>query len=67
MAYTEELLAEEKITTWEAIGFPDGPERRGYETPRNMITLSVQAHHLWNRGAFALRPISVSESNYREC
>ena len=28
-----------------------------------MITLSADAHILWNEGAFALKPISVSEDN----
>jgi hypothetical protein len=54
---------EEKITAWEATVFPDGPEERGLETARNMITLSRDAHDLWNKGAFALKPISVSEDN----
>jgi hypothetical protein len=53
----------EKIATWEAALFPDGPEEHGLETARNMITLSSNAHHLWNMGAFALKPISVSEDN----
>jgi hypothetical protein len=55
--------SEEKIATWEAVVFPDGPEERGIETARNMITLSSDAHILWNEGAFALKPISVSEDN----
>ncbi|KAH7317338.1 hypothetical protein BKA65DRAFT_483571 [Rhexocercosporidium sp. MPI-PUGE-AT-0058] len=54
---------EEKITTWEAAIFPDGTEERGLETCRNMITISADAHKLWNKGAFALKPISVSEDN----
>ena len=54
---------EEKITAWEAAVFPGGPEERGLETARNMITLSADAHILWNEGAFALKPISVSEDN----
>jgi hypothetical protein len=54
---------EEKITTWEAAIFPDGPGECGLETARNMITLSADAHILWNKGAFALKPISVSEDN----
>ena len=53
----------EKITTWEAAIFPDGTEEGGLETARNMITLSADAHILWNEGAFALKPISVSEDN----
>jgi hypothetical protein len=53
----------EKITAWEATVFPDGPEEHGLETTRNMITLSRDAHDLWNKGAFAFKPISVSEDN----
>ncbi|KAG0647510.1 hypothetical protein D0Z07_6508 [Hyphodiscus hymeniophilus] len=54
---------DDKITAWEAVIFPDGPEERGLETPSNMITLSAQVHGLWNAGQFALKPISVSEDN----
>jgi hypothetical protein len=54
---------EEKISAWKAAVFPDGPEECGLETARNMITLSADAHILWNDGAFALKPISISEDN----
>jgi hypothetical protein len=54
---------EEKISTWKAAVFPDGLEEHGVETTRNMITLSADAHILWNDGAFALKPISISEDN----
>jgi hypothetical protein len=54
---------EEKITAWEEIVFPDGPEERGLETTRNLITLEAHVHRLWNEGAFALKPISISEDN----
>ena len=54
---------EEKINTWEAAVFLDDSAEHGLETARNMITLSVEAHGLWNSGAFALKPISVSEDN----
>ncbi|KAF4627020.1 hypothetical protein G7Y89_g11137 [Cudoniella acicularis] len=55
--------SKEKIAAWEAAVFPDGPEERGLETARNLITLSADAHILWNKGAFALKPISLSEDN----
>jgi hypothetical protein len=54
---------EEKITAWEAIIFPDGSEERGLETPRNLITFGAHVHKLWNKGDFALKPISISEDN----
>lgn len=54
---------EEKITTWEEAIFVHGTEECGLETSRNMITLSRDAHMAWNEGAFALKPISVSEDN----
>ena len=54
----------EKVTAWEEIVFPDGPEEEhGLETPRNLITFSSDAHRLWNHGVFALKPISISEDN----
>jgi hypothetical protein len=53
----------EKVTAWEEMVFPDGPEERGVETPRNLITLGADVHRLWNKGAFALKPISISEDN----
>jgi hypothetical protein len=54
---------EEKITAWEEMVFPDGLEERGLETPRNLITFAAQVHKLWNKGVFALKPISISEDN----
>jgi hypothetical protein len=54
---------EEKITAWEEMIFPDGLEERGLETPRNLITFGATVHELWNKGAFALKPISISEDN----
>jgi hypothetical protein len=54
---------EEKTTAWEEMVFPDGPEERGLETTRNLITLEAHVHRLWNKGAFALKPISISEDN----
>lgn len=55
------LFPQEEISTWEAIIFPNGTEENGLESAQNMITLSSDAHKLWNHGAFALKPISVSE------
>ena len=55
--------SEEKIAAWEKPIFPDGLEKRGLETPKNLITLSPTVHRLWNKGVFALKPISISEDN----
>jgi hypothetical protein len=52
---------EEKVTTWIAQLFPRGLCRTGDERVDNQITLSRDAHGLWNRGAFALKPISISD------
>jgi hypothetical protein len=52
---------EEKVATWIAHLFPHGLCRKGDERVDNRITLSRHAHGLWNRGAFALKPISMSD------
>jgi hypothetical protein len=54
---------EEKVAAWEEELFPDGTHEKGLETARNLITLSKDAHACWNKGAFALKPISVSDDN----
>ena len=54
---------EENITVWETELFPNGSDKQGFETPSNMITLSKDVHALWNKEAFALKPISVSDDN----
>jgi len=54
---------EEKVATWEAELFPDGIYERGVKRIYNLITLSRNAHEMWDRGAFALKPISVSDDN----
>jgi hypothetical protein len=51
---------EEKVTAWQAEVFPYGLDE-GIETATNMITLAPTVHDLWNRGAFALKPISMSD------
>jgi len=35
----------------------------GIERVYNLITLSSTAHRYWSRGAFALKPISISDDN----
>jgi hypothetical protein len=54
---------EEKIAGWEAELFPRGIHEMGIERVYNLITLSKTAHDYWNRGAFALKPISMSKDN----
>jgi hypothetical protein len=51
---------EEKVAIWQAEVFPNGLDE-GIETAANMITLSSTAHALWNKGAFAIKPISLSD------
>jgi hypothetical protein len=52
---------EEKVAAWTAQLFPQGINEMGVERVYNLITLSKDAHDCWNRGGFALKPISVSE------
>jgi hypothetical protein len=52
---------EEKVAAWTAELFPQGINEIGVERVDNLITLSVSAHGYWNRGAFALKPISMNE------
>ena len=53
----------EKVVAWEAELFPGGLSKSGGERVDNLITLSKVAHIQWNRGAFALKPISVDDNN----
>jgi hypothetical protein len=53
----------EKVAAWEAELFPIGIHEMGIERVYNLITLSPTAHRYWNRGAFALKPISMSDDN----
>ncbi|KAK9237058.1 hypothetical protein V1525DRAFT_405181 [Lipomyces kononenkoae] len=54
---------EQKIADWELEIFPKGLHEMGEEKIYNLITLSRNAHDMWARGAFALKPISVSNNN----
>jgi hypothetical protein len=51
----------EKVAAWEAELFPAGICEIGIERVYNLITLSRDAHDMWGRGAFALKPISESD------
>ena len=54
---------EEKVAAWEAELFPEGIDETGMDKVYNLITLSPNARTSWNRGAFALKPISVDNDN----
>ncbi|KAK9428085.1 hypothetical protein V1505DRAFT_388234 [Lipomyces doorenjongii] len=54
---------DQKIADWELELFPKGLHEMGEEKTYNLITLSRTAHDMWARGAFALKPISVSNDN----
>jgi hypothetical protein len=51
---------QEKIATWEAVLFLDGLEQNGNDSTVSLISLSPDAHVYWNKGQFALKPISAS-------
>ena len=52
--------SEEKVAAWESELFKKGLSEPGDEMVDNRITLSKTAHIYWNRGAFALKPVSIS-------
>jgi hypothetical protein len=57
--------SEEKVADWEKGLFPEGIDETGTERVYNLITLSVDAHRVWDRGAFALQPISASDDTLK--
>jgi hypothetical protein len=59
----EELLAGEKNLLLRKQNFSQGVDEIGLDTVYNLITLSVNPHRSWDRGAFALKPISMSNDN----
>ncbi|KAJ8103630.1 hypothetical protein POJ06DRAFT_293493 [Lipomyces tetrasporus] len=62
--HLKNLWPEQKIADWELELFQKGRHEMGEEkTYLNLITLSRTAHDMWARGAFALKPISVSNDN----
>jgi hypothetical protein len=57
---------EEKVTVWQQQLFPEGLSRVGAkERVDNRITLSKDTHEAWNKGAFALKPISRDRATIR--
>ncbi|KAF7946224.1 hypothetical protein EAE96_009226 [Botrytis aclada] len=61
--YLKNFWSGEKVAAWEAEIFPRGLSDIGDERVDNRIILSKTAHVQWNRGAFALKPISISGEN----
>jgi hypothetical protein len=61
--YLKSFWSKEKVAAWEAELFPRGLSEAGDERVDNRITLSKVADCYWNRGPFALKPISISDNN----
>jgi HNH endonuclease len=59
--HLKNFWSKEKVATWEAKVFPEGISEAGVERVYNLITLSVDVHRMWCRGAFALKPVSKSD------
>jgi hypothetical protein len=59
--HLKNFWSKEKVAAWEAELFPAGICEFGIERVYNLITLSRNAHDMWGRGAFALKPISESD------
>ncbi len=51
---------EAKVAEWLVGVFPNGTAI-GVETPANLITMSSETHEMWNRGGFALKPLTLSD------
>lgn len=56
---------ESTITRWKQEVFPRGVGHAGVETVLNLLTLSYDTHAKWKRGAFAIKPISMSDDEMR--
>jgi hypothetical protein len=54
---------EEKVAAWAEDVFPQGISEIGIERVYNLISLTPTAHNDWDQGAFALKPISMSDDN----
>ncbi|PSS21866.1 hypothetical protein M430DRAFT_17439 [Amorphotheca resinae ATCC 22711] len=59
-AMLELFWPKEKVKAWEKEIFPNGTHENGVESATNLITLSKDTHSAWNKGNFALKPLSVS-------
>jgi hypothetical protein len=52
---------EDRIARWKKIVFPDPSNpATGVESCVNLICLSPDAHSMWNKGIFALKPLGLS-------
>ncbi len=56
---------EEKVASWKAKIFRDSRTPYGTETVENMLTLTATLHRFHSQGAFALRPVRMSEDKTR--
>ena len=61
--HLKNFWSKETVATWEATLFPRGLSETGDERVDNLMVLSKTAHVYWNRGAFALKPLSISDNN----
>jgi hypothetical protein len=51
---------EDKVAKWQAHIFPEGIQNIGKERVDNLISLALDVHNYWQRGAFALKPVLLS-------
>jgi len=49
---------QDRINKWEKAIFPDSED--GVGRSFNLISLAIDAHDMWNRGIFALKPVELS-------
>ncbi|KAM0177749.1 hypothetical protein ACHAPF_004011 [Botrytis cinerea] len=63
--HLKNFWSQEKIAAWEAELFPLGLCEFGADRVYNLITLSRNAHDMWARGAFALKPISGDKTTLK--
>ena len=61
--HSKNFWSEEKVATWEATPFLRGPSQSGDGKVDNLMVLSRNALTQWNRGEFALKPLSICDNN----
>ena len=55
---------EDRVNKWKSTIFPDSENPDiGVERCFNLISLSPDAHDMWNRGLFALKPLGISPNH----
>ena len=53
-----------RVNTWRCKIFPNVEKSdTGVDEPFNLISLTPDAHDLWNKGLFALKPLELSNDN----